>query len=290
MATLTIESQEKLGLVETTLEELLFPVEMVEYTENACNTDYAFDIFGYIGADGVKTRLNSCSKKYELVKNEEIFPNVRQILTEKNLPFDEIYMQINNARFYADYVIKAFEHRIKGGNDIIYPMLKVQHSYNGLTKYMITFGYYRLVCSNGLTIPVKEKDEFNLCITGKHTQSIQESLKKLFNLIDIFVNQDKSYLINFDILADHVVSDPEARIKEVMQVAKIAMLENKKFNTVSHISSIVNREAIDLYGGVTNDFLIYNGINQYIFDKTLNIKAPEVRNDMDRKVLEYLMA
>jgi hypothetical protein len=41
------------------------------------------------------------------------------------------------------------------------------------------------------------------------------------------------------------------------------------------------------YNGKINDWLIYNGVNQYIFDDRRNIVAPEKRIETDSKVFEY---
>jgi hypothetical protein len=292
-----IGKQKKLGLVECELNDILFPVEMVEQTSFACNSDYQYDIFGYLNGDAnkgiipVKTRLNSCSNRYELVPNADIFPPVRVILQSKEINFEETYMHLNNARFYAEYKIMDNPYLVGGNpNDKIFPMLKVQHSYNGMTKYMINFGYYRLVCTNGLTIPVKEKDEFNIAITGKHTSSIQNSLLKLREVINVFVEQGNKYLVNFDSMTDRAITNIDDRIEEVMNAAKISLIDNKNLNTIQYVKTIVDKESMDLYGGVTNDWLIYNAINQYVNDNKMNVKTPEVRSEIDKKVLQYMLA
>jgi hypothetical protein len=43
------------------------------------------------------------------------------------------------------------------------------------------------------------------------------------------------------------------------------------------------------YDGEVNDWLVYNGINQYVNDNDLNIAAPEKRRETDSKVLEYML-
>lgn len=287
----TIDKQRKAGLIECTLNDILFPVEKVLYTDCDANSDYAYDIFGYIGDEQKKTRLNSCSNRYELVENSKIFIPAREILLSKNIKFEETYMHLNNARFYAEYKIMDQPYLV-GGNpdDKIFPMMKVQHSYNGLTKYLISFGYYRLVCTNGLTIPVKEKDDFNIAVMGKHTTSIKASLEKLSNALDLFANEGNKYLVNFDHMADRAIMNVQDRIVEVMEAAKISIVDNKNVDTMDYVMSIIEREATDFYGGVTNDWLIYNSINQYIFDDDLNVKTPEVRNEMDKNVLQFMLS
>ena len=141
----------------------------------------------------------------------------------------------------------------------------------------------------GLVVPVKEKDEFNVAITGKHTQSIQQSLTKLFSVIDLFVSEGKKYLINFDTLADRMVVNVEDRIIEVMAATGLSIVDNKNVNTLDYIGGVINDEAFKYYNGNTNDFLIYNGINQYINNNSLNVKAPEVRIELDKRVFQYML-
>lgn len=295
MATMTKENQKKAGLIECTLNDIMFPVEKIEQTDFACNSDYSHDIFGYIGSDidkgimGVKTRLNTCSDRYKLITNEEVFMPVRELLLSKGIDFTENYMQKDNARFYGQFSINDNPYMVNGNTeDKIFPMLRVQHSYNGLTKYMISFGYFRLVCSNGLTIPVKEMNEFNIGIGGKHTVSIEVALKKLTGILNRFVEQSKDFTHNFDILAQKEVLNWQDRITEVMTAAKVSM-GNKPANTMDYFSSVINRES-DFYGGVTNDFIIYNAINQYTNDNKINSAVPEKRVETDRNVLMYMLS
>jgi hypothetical protein len=52
----------------------------------------------------------------------------------------------------------------------------------------------------------------------------------------------------------------------------------------------VNGEEKSLgYNGKVTDWLIYNGVNQYINDNSLNIAAPEKRMEADSKIFEYLL-
>ena len=278
----------KTGLVVCGLNDILFPVEKVEVTEHDCNSDYAYDIFAY--PDGKKLRVNSCSDRYALVPNSEIFPPVRKVLADHNIKFTERYMHMNHARFYAEFTIEDQAYRVgKNPKDVIYPMLKVQHSYNGLTEYQITFGYYRLVCTNGLVLPVKEKSEFNIRIKGKHTKAIHASLKKLDEALNFFIAQGKKPMANYNVLYDNWVEKWEDRVVEVLAASNVASIDNSKFKTTDYLSNIITREANDLTGGKVNDWLIYNAINQYVHDDKLNVASPKQREDKDKSVLNYLL-
>ena len=163
------------NLMPTSLEEILFKVEIKE-NPRATNNEYSKVVTGII--DNKEIDLNYCSPKYTLVPNSKIFPSIRQILLDKGINFSETYSHIDNARFYGSYILHddKFIHRVNGSNDMIKPIINIQHSYNGKTNYKIQFGYFRLVCSNGLVIPVEEMKEYNLSIVGKHTESILNSI------------------------------------------------------------------------------------------------------------------
>jgi hypothetical protein len=278
-----------------TVEDICFPVEMRDEEMNS-NSEYSQRVVGVIG--GAEKLLNQCSPRYELVKNEDIFPNIEQVLFNNAIDFNVVYRSIDDVRFYADYNItdKRFAYLMRGTNDLINPMIRVQHSYNGLTKYAIVFGYFRLVCTNGMTIPVAEMEKFNLSITGKHTELILKSFERLNEMLQYFVYNAASITIDitkrYETLASKSVTNVSERLEEVLKAAKIIAVDNSKFSTVNDITSRIMAEAnmSNLgYNGKVNDFLIYNGINQYLNDDNLNIAVPEKRMASDALVLEYML-
>ena len=303
-----------------TLADILFPVEKIEYPEmleyvpvsdiptmdengnivtpeqpttepvfNTANSDYKYDIFAYPIFNGVKQkiRVNSCSDRYELVPNTEIFPVIEQILLDKKIEFDVNYSMVNNAIFYVTYTINdpRYLYPIEGTNDYVKPQITVMHSYNGLVKYKIIFGYFRLVCTNGLTIPIAEMSEFNLCIIGKHTKSILESLHKLNDILTVFSNDAenicKSITSKYNLLAKSIPVSVVTRIENSLKEAGIIAVDNKSLNTLQYIINKAEQDANNVelgYNGTVNDWLIYNAINSYLFDSTLNITAQEKQN------------
>ena len=311
------DKQRNLGLQDCSLTDLLFPVEMVEQTKYDCNSDYAYDIFGYpkrtkkrivlnennepvldekgkpiyqYYEDNSKLRLNSCSARYALVPNAEIFPPILEMLKKNNIRFNPVFMHLNYARFYGEMTIENYVYQVGNSNqDIIKPMLKIQHSYNGLVEYQITFGYFRVVCTNGLVIPVAEKSEYNICISGKHTKAIHESLKKLEEAVTFFLSQGDKPMKNFEIFAEHWVEKWQDRVVEVMNNAKIILVDNSKLNTMNYVGNIIKKEAEAYSEKKVNDWLIMNAINQYINDDSLNVASPKQRIDKDKAVVNFLL-
>lgn len=268
--------------------DLLFDVEKTEFTEFAANSDYSHQIIGY--PNNEKTLLNACSERYELVKNEDIFLPVVQELEKHGIKFSQEYKIYNNARFFGNYQIKQNEVRIGGSNDVIFPQISVNHSYNGLTKYNILFGWFRLICSNGLTVPVEETKEFNLSINGRHTAKLKESLKELFEKLEYFVNNGNLITQSYKNLADRWVEKWEDRVIEVLNANKITVIDNKSFSTLNSIKDTIVTESNKLYNSnKVNDWLIYNGINQYIFKNDRNNAVPDIKQQQDQKVLNWIV-
>jgi hypothetical protein len=320
----------KKGNTICTLDELCFPVELID-NPNLTNREYSKIVRGVIPvsvpyfsndememmkeslsedelaimiAENPQTKtiqseidLNYCSPIYELVPNETIFRKVEEIFHQQGIAFTVQYSHTNHARFYGNYTIEdpRFEYKMKNSNDKIKFIWNFQHSYNGLTKYKGVAGFYRIVCTNGLTVPVEEMKEYNLILEGKHTASIIHSLEEFSQILVNLTNSVDTVIPaitkKYEILGDRAVTKPEDRIKEVLTASKIAIIE-KGFDTIGHIMGKVTEESQKVglgYNGRINDWLIYNGINQYIHNDERNIAAPEKRRETDSKVLEYML-
>jgi hypothetical protein len=181
-----------------------------------------------------------------------------------------------------------------GGNDTIFPQLAVHHSYDGSVKYKIIFGFYRTICSNGLVVPVKELEKFNLCIEGKHTENINKSFLLLKQSLDfILADNLKDVIAPYMLMGGKVVDNVEDRIKEVLNAANITAVDNKNRSTVDYIKSVIDTEVNhpDLnYNGVVNDWLVYNAINHYINNDDLNVKSQDTRLKSEQSVLSFMLA
>lgn len=271
----------------TSLNDIIFPVSKVENPANT-NSEYGYIVQGEV--EGKTMDLNYCSDRYELVPNKIIFPRIEADLKKKGYKFTVHYYEVDNVRFYAKYILEDSNLAIGSGKDIVKPMISVNHSYNGLTKYSITFGYFRMVCSNGLVIPLEGHEESNLHISGKHTSSILESFEKMFTKMDIFFELQDKIKAKFEVLTDRSIANYGERIEAVLEATK---LKPSKIQ-LSEINATAINEANTLNGGVVNDWLIYNAINGYIYKgKDANgnkSKAlPEKKQAMDSKVLAYIM-
>jgi len=285
----------KTGTTICSLDDLTFPVELRDNPRNT-NREYSKVVTGIIGGEEID--LNYCSPVYELVPNESIFPKVEEIFRQHGIAFSVQYSHTQNARFYGNYIIEdpRFGYKMQGTNDVIKFIWNFEHSYNGLTKYKGLAGFFRTVCTNGLTVPVEEMKEYNLAIQGKHTAAIIHSLEEFSNILvrvtDNLGEVKTAITMKYELLGGRWVAKPVDRIKEVLQASKINIVENSKRNTLMDIQGRIMSEANKTglgYNGRVNDWLIYNGINQYLNDDNLNIASPEKRRETDSKVLEYML-
>jgi hypothetical protein len=280
--------------MKTTLKQMLFHVEKLPVSDvlNAntiSSTEYG--IFGYLNGNGARrgkpTLLNTCSKVYELVSNSVVFPKIERMLRKGKIKYSVDYKMVDFSRFYAEYKIETGGVSVGNKNDLIFPIIRVEHSYNGLLKYKITFGWFRLVCSNGLTVPVEGKEAENFTIVGKHTKQIVQSLETLFDKISFFTKNASKYTEKFHIIAERSVEDWGARVAYVMETSGIGK------RGLDQISEKIKEESEKLYNGKVSDWLIYNAFNYHIYNaKTKEGKdydtAPNLRHDQDKKVFDTI--
>lgn len=305
----------KKGTTICSLNDLTFPVEL-RNNPRKTNREYSKVVVGMVNNEEMD--LNYCSPIYELVPNATIFPKVEEILNQQGIAFTAQYSHTKHCRFYGNYIIEdpRFGYKMKGTNDVIKFIWNFQHSYNGLTKYKGVCGFYRLVCTNGLSVPVEEMKEYNLVLEGKHTASIIHSLEQFSNMLIKVTSElnvvKKAIVEKYEILGGRMVTNVEDRVKEVLNVMNIvnnvkvkdtAKMNNKELalygkliqthrEKVDVVLNTIRKEAYDTklgYKGKVNDWLIYNAINGYIHNDEINIAAPEKRRETDSKVLEYML-
>lgn len=282
------------------VEDICFPVKKVKI-RLASNDDCAYDIVVY--PDGYKSgrRVASCANRYELIENTRVFKYFEDLLTGSNIEYSVTYEMVNYAIFTAKYVLKSKDGESLGfepqKNDVIYPQIKIRHSYNSQAKYAFMFGYYRMICSNGLVIPVEEMKEYNFEVTGKHTKFFHENFAKLNEKLDTFQKKAKTdFGKNIERLCNNTyVEKWEERVEEVLKATGIATdglgaAKNpaKEGENVRIISEIALKESAQLDMPVS-DWLIYNAINAFLFDEKRNVKSDEVRTGTDHRVVSYML-
>lgn len=267
----------------TTLNDILFNVNLVD-SESVFGMKANSEVSKAVIADikGEKRILNICSDRYCLIPNSEIFLPIEQKLTERGVKYEATYKMIDNSKFYADYIIKEESMKLSEGfNDTIFPKISVTHSYNGLLKYKISVGYYRLVCSNGLTVPITDYEN-NFAKVGKHTEKLNNTLHEFFMVFERFLNDTKDIAKGFQAINDKIVFNISDRINSVAEKTAYPV------RLVEVANEIVSKELAKFETPKT-DLLVYNAMNEALMNSDSSMH-PEFRTKIDTEVFQHILA
>lgn len=285
--------------------DLCFPVHMINNPE-LTNKKHSKLVVGLIPDPNnpEKNRrkvLNYCSPTYGLVPNSAIFPQIEKIFSDNEVSYEATYYHVDDVEFYIEYRVtdERYTWTVPNTNDKIQMIIRVQHSYDSSKVFKVFMGWFRFICDNGLVSPVKEMEDFNLVIVVKHATKIHKSFE-VFNQMLVKIKNDAEEIIaavgnKFNVLAKTTISDEsfDDMLKETLSAAGIKPISNSKYCTYADIKARTYDEANHPtlgYNGTVNEWLVYNAINQYINDDTLNVTNPETRLANDSKVLEYLLS
>lgn len=130
--------------------ELYKPVSKVHLSEILPNKSFP-KYKDHAIIDGQGNILNFCSEKYQLVPNENVFPGIEKALKDRKLQFEKKITITDRTQFFVDYIIHDNTARKVGD---VFPKLSVWNSYDGIMKFRKEFGFWRTVCSNGLSKPI----------------------------------------------------------------------------------------------------------------------------------------
>lgn len=249
--------------------------------------------------DGNGNILSFCSDNYNLRHNSTLFQPIEELMSEKKLPFDRKVRIHEGTKFYVDYLIRD-RIRSTAVNDII-PKISIWNSYDGTLKTGLKFGFYRLVCSNGLTRPVgktvniakkhykagKEEDGLDLTLIG--ASQIMEN-------IQIFLNE-----ANEDVKIYDEMNQKEADVRKILEIT-----EKLKFSK-SILETAVNRfnqetatnrsltyvnehgELVTHEGSPSTLYTVYNALNYAIYNNNLK-EYPEAKLKRDQLVLAEILS
>ena len=271
------------------LKSIFFPVKKVKYNGLA-NNKCEYDVIAF--TDNGQKRLATCADRYELTLNRSIYMPILDIFDDLKIEYASKVRNISDAQFFVDFTIEGYDTKLGNTNDVIKPMLKFKSSYDGSKQFGSSLGLWRQVCANGLMLPSDQKSEYDFDISGKNTKAIIAKIKKMhLNVLNFCQNMRgiSNALVGMNTEA---VLNIEDRITEAMNFAGLNLIDNLKFNTLAWIEDIIIKEANDVtlgYNGKVTNWLVYNGINQYINSDLLNKKDPEKRAFEDEKVLNFLL-
>lgn len=229
--------------------------------------------------NGEKLIANYCSDKYFLVKNEDVIEPFKKEL-EKVYNVGFAIKVFGYTQFHVDFNLLQFGTKILK-NDEIFPRIRLSNSYDGRVRYHFTMGFFRQVCTNGLTAPVGDE----LKIRKLHTPSLENltSFEKVLEMASNFLKSSDKFFGTYFELLDNPVRNLNYRIEDV--------IEDTGFppSLEEDVKSRVSEEMSQLGLSEPNDWLVYNAFN-YQLNHNENYKAKqEKKEEIDVEILNYLL-
>jgi hypothetical protein len=243
--------------------------------------------------------LSFCSDNYNLRTNSSLFEPLENQMKSEKIPFDRKVVIRDGTRFYVDYIIGD---RVKGPsvNDIL-PKFSVWNSYDGTLRTVLKFGFYRVVCSNGLTVPHgKTVDVYKKHYkASKVADGIDISAMDSARIVEPFrefLNSTKEYLGIYENL-----NNVEADVKKILDICEklkfskaITDTAVNRFNletatngTLTYVNE--NGELVTHDGSPATLYTAYNAINYAIYNNNPK-EYPEVKLKRDELVLAEVLA
>lgn len=265
------------------LQEILFDVKKVETKSilpmYATNSENEFAIIGKF-KDNSEKILNFCAERYTLMDNSRIYPELEKLFTsnQSTKDFTRIVRSKEDALFDVNYSFPKVKGLVGNSKDGLIAGANIGNSYNG--KRVLTGSIFanRLVCTNGLWGVGSILD-----VKNRHTDIVEVAVQRLFIEILESINTFSRQIEQFNLLASSTVLDWQSKTIEIAEKTGI-----KKFH--ADAISIIKNESNEFYGGVVNDWLIYNGLNQIITKDVYNKKTTEVRQSIDKKLYANILA
>lgn len=210
--------------------------------------------------------VNVVSNSYGHVPNELFFKKAEEMLLQAGLNFHKRTINRNDRSFITDFIIEdKSQFLVKNGKDLILPMLRFKNSYDGSEKTSGHFGFYRMVCSNGLHVSQAEI-EFSIKHNKNNTDLI---MPRLNNLFDKFLDNE-FYTINhkFERMNDFKIIDTKEFVKAILEKTKLFRYECSDKNSepskkARKVIEILNYEAL-LLNEEPNLWLGYNAFNSVL--------------------------
>ena len=221
--------------------------------------------------------LNFCSEDYGLVTNSSIISAVQKQFKDMDIEIKGTSSH-SNTRFKFDVVFKDYE-LTKDKKDMIFPKLSIYNSYNGRTRYSFSGGLFRLVCLNGLTVPVGESAK---TISSIHTPTAESglALHQMEEIVSVMLKARDELLEPIELLKDIPIYNPELRVEIIADATGFPK------NQVEAVLERINLESKQME---LTDWVIYNGFNFQLNHNEEFAMAPDKRMKLDQQIFQYML-
>lgn len=260
------------------LKPLFFPIHKIEVPDKGFKFAPALTHWIVATTPSGPLVVNSCSKNYGLISNEELMmPIVERF--ENSHEVEAKVTQWGYSKFYTDFIIKDVNVPLK--KDMLFPRIRMNNSYDGSVKYQFSFGFYRLVCENGLSVPLKgfQSKDIKLRHTPGNTNSAIDTTMKT---IEVFLENAPKVAASYTELMDRKLQWDQALqlIADVIEETKFPKKSEEK--VIERLTLEHKEMKLPI-----NDFLVYNALNHTLYNLDTQMKTHK-RDKVDQQVLNFL--
>ncbi|WP_431130058.1 DUF932 domain-containing protein [Flagellimonas flava] len=207
--------------------------------------------------------VNVVSNSYGHLPNQIFFKKAEEMMQNSGLNFELQTINRDDRAFVMEFIISdKSQFTVKHKDDIILPMLRFKNSYDGSERTSGHFGFYRMVCSNGLHV-AKANIHFSIRHTKNNTHLVMPRLNSLFNR---FMNNEFYSIVEKFLKMQSVeLLDTKKFVQEVLERTKLFKYgcSDKNMNPskkAREVLKILDNEALAM-GTNPNLWLGYNAFN-----------------------------
>lgn len=207
--------------------------------------------------------VNVVSNSYGHLPNQIFFKKAEEMMQNSGLNFELQTINRDDRAFVMEFIISdKSQFTVKHKDDIILPMLRFKNSYDGSERTSGHFGFYRMVCSNGLHV-AKANIHFSIRHTKNNTHLVMPRLNSLFNR---FMNNEFYSIVEKFLKMQSVeLIDTKKFVQEVLERTKLFKYECSDKNMdpskkSREVLEILDNEALAM-GTNPNLWLGYNAFN-----------------------------
>lgn len=279
----------------TQLNNILFPTQLVglDSLMNIQNsTKFSQAVLGVI--DGTPKILGIHGGQYALNDNTKFIGGIISKVDSLGIGYNTQTYNYNNSKFNVRIVLDGIKFSLTNNKgvtkDNLSPMLDITNSYDGSSSPSFSMSTYRQICSNGM-IGLQRVAS----LTKKSTKQINYCFDSIPQMIDEFVLSFGEQVVIADKLASKQIFDVKARISEIATALDLFKAETSSkgvitgySDTVETIHNVILTEAKEL-GTSPNEWLLYNGLNEWLFSLDNSITDTN-RNKIDVEIVNRLLA
>ena len=207
--------------------------------------------------------VNIVSKRYGHIPNELFFGKAEERVIKTGLEYRRQTINRSDRSFSMDFVLTdSTQFSVGHRKDTILPMLRFTNSYDGSERTSGHFGFYRMVCSNGLHVA---RTEIGFSIKH-HRNSVNLIMPELEGLFRKFMDNE-FYTISdrFHQMMSVELLDTKEFVREVLHRTQLFRYECSDRNDepskrAREVIEILDNEAVQL-GTTPNLWLGYNAFN-----------------------------